>query len=195
MSSSMLVHDTRLSGTAPTIAPNTYRVNGSTSLKDALSWIATYARKSGGLDQLSIMCHGYEGGVHDGRVGVSTMDLGFGLQFCREGLTLGNVDLAGRLDGLVEIIILYACGPANTRAGFEGTSADGREFCRELAGWTGAEVLAAIETQYYLKEPRSGLIKRLFRIGADDTINFGNWEGQLYRFSPDGTVMPTAGRW
>jgi hypothetical protein len=195
MASTMLVHDTRLSGTAPAIASNIYKVNGSTPLKDALAWIASYAKLNKGLSQLSIMCHGYEGGVDDGRAGLSTMDLGFGLQLCREGLTLANVSQTARLEGLVEIIILYACGPARTRPGFEGTSADGREFCRELASWTGAEVLAAIETQYYLKEPRAGLIKRLFRIGADDTINFGNWEGQLYRFSPDGTVMPTVGTW
>jgi hypothetical protein len=191
----MLVHDTRLSGTAPAIAPNTYRINGSVHLSDALAWIATYARMNKGLSQLSIMCHGYEGGVHDSRAGVSTMDLGFGLQFCREGLTRSNVEQARRLDGLVELIILYACGPAKTRSGLEGSSGDGREFCRELACSTGAEVLAAVETQYYLKEPRSGIIKRLFRIGADDTINFGNWEGQLYRFSPDGTVMRTVGYW
>lgn len=144
---------------------------------------------------MSIMCHGYEGAVNDNRQQISTMDLGFGLQFCREGLTLANVEQTERLDGLVELIILYACGPANTRPGLEGTGGDGREFCRELACCTGAEVLAAVETQFYLKEPRAGIIKRLFRIGADDTINFGNWEGQLYRFSPDGTVMPTAGKW
>jgi hypothetical protein len=64
-----------------------------------------------------------------------------------------------------------------------------------LAGWTGAEVIAAVETQYYLKEPRAGILKRLFRIGDQDTINFGAWEGQLYRFSPDGTVMPMNGKW
>jgi hypothetical protein len=195
MSSSMLVHDTRVSGTAPAIAPNTYLVNGSVPLNEALGWIATYAKMHGGLTQLSIMCHGYAGGVHDSRARVSTTDLGFGLEFCRDGLALENVHRTVRLKGLVELIILYACGPARTRPGFEGTSADGRAFCRELAAWTGAEVLAAVETQYYMKEPRSGFIKRLFRLGANDTINFGDWEGQLYRFSPDGTVMPTFGAW
>ena len=86
MPSSMLVHDTRLSGTAPAIARNTYLVNESVPLNDALGWIATYARMQGGLTQMSIMCH-------------------------------------------------------------------------------------------------------------DDTINFGGWEGQLYRFSPDGTVELTVGKW
>jgi hypothetical protein len=193
MASTMLVHDTRLSGTAPPIASNIYKVNGATPLRDALSWIASYAKLNKGLTQLSIMCHGYESGVSDTNAGMSALDLGFGLAFCREGLTLANVSQTARLDGLVGIIILYACGPARTRPGFDGTSADGRAFCRELACCSGAEVLAAVETQYYLKEPRAGLLKRLFRIGADDTINFGNWEGQLYRFSPDGTVMPTVG--
>jgi hypothetical protein len=120
-------------GTAPATAPNTYRVDGTTPLRDALGWISSYARMHRGLTQLSIMCHGYEGGLLDGRVGVSAMDLGFGLQFCREGLTLSNVNLTAHLDGLVELIVLYACGPARTRPGFAGTSADGREFCRELA--------------------------------------------------------------
>ena len=191
----MLVHDTRLSGTAPAVAPNTYRVNGLTPLRDALAWISSYARMNGGLTQLSIMCHGYEGGVSDGAKGLSAMDLGFGLQLCRESLTLANVDLTARLDGLVELVVLYACGPARTRPGFAGTAADGSELCRELAGWTGAEVIAAVETQYYVKQPPAGFLRRLFGIGAQDTINFGPWEGQVYRFSPDGTVMPTFGAW
>lgn len=191
----MLVHDTRLSGTAPSTAPNIYRVDGSVRVVDALAWIAMYAKMNKGLSQLSIMCHGYEGGVHDSRAGVSTMDLGFGLQFCRDGLRLSNVEHTRCLNGLVATIILYACGPANTRPGLEGGRGDGRAFCRELACYTGAEVLAAVENQYYLKEPRSGIIKRLFRIGANDTISFGDWEGQLYRFSPDGRVMPTVGKW
>jgi hypothetical protein len=70
-----------------------------------------------GLTQLSIMCHGYESGVHDGRVGACAMDLGFGLAFCREGLTLANVEATIPLSGLVDLIILYACGPARTRPG------------------------------------------------------------------------------
>jgi hypothetical protein len=193
MASSMLVHDTRLSGTAPPIAPNIYKVDASVPLRSALHWISTYARANRGLTQLSIMCHGYEGGVSDNRAGVSAVDLGFGLQLCREGLTLENIQLTECLDGLIQIIVLYACGPAKTRPGFEGTRADGRQLCRELAACTGAEVIAAVETQYYVKDPRPGILNRLFRIG--DVINFGGWEGELYRFSPDGTVLPTSGRW
>jgi hypothetical protein len=58
-----------------------------------------------------------------------------GLQICREGLTLANVNLTGVLESLVELIVLYACGPAKTRSGFEGTAADGRSFAASwLAG-------------------------------------------------------------
>jgi hypothetical protein len=191
----MLVHDTRLEGTAPAIAPNIYRVSEATPLRDAVNWIACYARMNGGLTQLSIMCHGFEDGVYDSQTASCAVDLGFGLCFCREGLTLANVEATIPLSGLVDLIILYACGPARTRPGFAGTKADGQQLCKELACCTGAEVVAAVETQYYLKEPRSGIIKRLFGIGANDTINFGAWEGDVYRFSPDGTVMPMAGKW
>jgi len=193
MPSSMLVHDTRLAGTAPPIAPNVYRVDETVPLEAALGWISTYARMNRGLGQLLIMCHGFAGSVQDARARISEEELGFGLQFCREGLKLSNVNRTARLKGLVSLIILYACGPARTRPGFEGTRADGRAFCRELAGWTGAEVLAAVDIQYYRKEHRAGIFNRLFRLGPDDTINFGSWEGPLYRFGPDGSVMPTAG--
>lgn len=51
---SMLVHDTRLDGTAPHLAPNVYKVNGATPLSNALGWISKYASSQGGLDQLLI---------------------------------------------------------------------------------------------------------------------------------------------
>jgi hypothetical protein len=188
MSSSMLVHDTRVSGTAPAIAPNTYLVNGSVPLNEALGWIATYAKMHGGLTQLSIMCHGYAGGVHDSRARVSTTDLGFGLEFCRDGLALENVHRTVRLKGLVELIILYACGPARTRPGFEGTSADGRAFCRELAAWTGAEVLAggrnavlhegtALEIHQAIVPTRSERHDQFRRLGGTALSLQPRWDG------------------
>ncbi|HEY0715123.1 MAG TPA: hypothetical protein VGF45_20755 [Polyangia bacterium] len=191
MPSSMLVHDTRLAGTAPNIAPNTFKVNGNTQLTNALGWIRSYAKSNRGLTRLSIMCHGNTGGLYDNAAGMSTFDLGFGLQLCREGLNLSNVHLTGVLEGLVDVIILYACGPAHTRPGFRNTAADGQRLCAEIAGWTNAEVIAAVETQYYNMEAPTGFLRRLFRIGPQDIINFGEWEGTVYRFSPDGSISPT----
>ena len=88
---SMLVHDTRLEGTAPHLAPNVYRVNGATPLSQALGWISKYASSQDGLDQLLIMCHGLPGAVLDTNTRESAVELGFGLQLCRETLTLANV--------------------------------------------------------------------------------------------------------
>ena len=92
------------------------------------------------------------------------------------------------LKGLVQTIILYACGPARTRQGFAGTAADGRRFCSELAAYADAELFAPSDTQYYSMNPPNDLLRRIFRIGPQDIIDFGPWEGRLSRFSPDGTI-------
>ncbi len=60
MAGRMIGHDMRLAGTAPPIAPNVYVVDGATDLDHAIGWIATYARSQGGLDELLVMCHGFE---------------------------------------------------------------------------------------------------------------------------------------
>ncbi len=188
MSSSMLVHDTRLAGTAPGIATNTYKVNGGVQLKHALTWIAYYARTHGGLSDLFVMCHGIMSGVYDSYSSECTSDVGFGLQLCSENLTFANVQLASVLDGLVQVITLYACGPANTRRGLQNSSGDGFRFCSELSAITGAEVIASAHIQYYHQRPSANFFRRVFRIGPQDHIDFGVWEGSVYRFYPDGTA-------
>ena len=105
--------------------------------------------EQGGLDDLYVLCHGLSGGVHDTLQNISTSALGFGLQLGQENLTLSNAHHARALNGLVSTIWLYACGPANTRAGFRNTVADGTRFCQELAGFAAAEVIAATQTQWY----------------------------------------------
>jgi hypothetical protein len=189
----MLVHDTRLAGTAPAVAANTYKVNASTQLAHAIGWIAEYARRSGGLSRLLFMCHGFESGVHDSLVGESTMDLGFGLAFCNEGLSLATVSRAAPLKDRVEELFLYACGPARTRPGFKNTVADGQRFCSELAAFSGAVVYASDETQWYQMRRSSSAIRSILGIGPQDYIDFGAWEGTVYRFSPDGDITVASG--
>jgi hypothetical protein len=188
MATRMLVHDLRLMGTAPRLAPNIYKVDGNTPLKHALGWIARYSSSQRGLDQLIIMCHGMSGPVEDTIEKVSTFDLGLGLLFCKETLTLLNVSETSVLAGLVGEIILFACGPARTRTGFQNTLIDGTRLCSELAGYTNATVVAATDTQFYTMAPPSNVIYRLFKIGPQDEIDFGAWEGKVMRFSPNGTV-------
>ena len=170
----MLVHDTRLIGNTPNLAPNVYRVGGTTPLRHALGWISTYAKSQQGLDKLLIMCHGMAAAFHDGAARESASDLGYGLLFCRERLTLGNVNVTAILCGLVKEIELLACGPARTRPGAENTAADGWRFCRELAAHTNATVIAATQTQYYQMAWRT------------HQIDFGAWEGPVMKFTPSG---------
>ena len=183
MPSSMLVHDSRLAGRPPNIAPNSYEVNEKVSIDHAIGWISTYARMSGRLTNLFVMCHGYEAGVEDPFQRVSTYALGYGLQLCTEGLTNVNIAKTSALRGLVDTITLFSCGPANTRPGWDGYVGDGRRFCGEMALYSGAEVIAASQTQYYLMD--QSLFDRLLR--RPGVIDFGEWEGPVYRFGPDGS--------
>lgn len=183
MPKNMLIHDLHLEGRSPSgIAQNTFDVpRTGMSTAHVFSWAAAYASQQRGLDNIYIMCHGYEVGVHDGNVGQSLYTLGGGLQLGNPGLTFDNLSLTSALNGLVRTITLFACGPANTRTGFMNTTADGMRFCGELAVNSGAEVIAAIETQYYFHTP--SWWNSLW--GDDGQIDFGEWEGPVFRFSPD----------
>src|ERR1700760_3108816 len=110
----MLVHDLQLSGRSPPhMAQNTYDVARGVSTTHVMGWVSSYAASQGRLDDLYIMCHGYEAPVEDGIVGVSTYALGDGLALGDPGLTFTNVRLAAGLNGHVSKITLFACGPAN----------------------------------------------------------------------------------
>ena len=69
---------------------------------------------------------------------------------------------------------MYACAAADTGPGNKDTPADGRRFMGELAGWSGAEVIAARDTQYYTYDVKKNI-----------PIDFGMWEGPVYRFDPN----------
>lgn len=171
-----LLHDTRLDGMATVQTGMVFRVNGSSTLPTALGRIVTTAGAgTGRISALWVMAHGLEGGVHDGIVGESTYALGFGLQLCREGLNFTTVPHMQSLRGLFDQIVLYSCGPANTREGFRNTAADGDRFCREIAGWTETPVIASDTTQIYHMR------------GERKIIDFGQWEGTVYCYGPDGS--------
>jgi hypothetical protein len=171
----MVWHDRRLAGNPPRIAPNIYNVDASVAIDHALGWIATYAKKNSGLTDLYIMCHGYEAGIEDEQNQMSRGALGFGLQLCKEGLTLSNVGKTASWKGLVQRI-------TNTDSTQRGSWGDGGRFCGELALHTGAVVVASSATQYYNHEDRGMLWWK-----REDEIDFGAWEGSVYEFLPDGT--------
>jgi hypothetical protein len=168
----MIVHDKRLEGKAPRIAQNTYVVDQPVDISHCIGWVGQYARQQGGLDELMIMCHGFEGNFSIGQQ-MSTLRAsgGFGLQLCRQGLSLENVNLCGNWRGFIQKITVYACAPADTGPGNENTIGDGRRFMGEFALFSGAEVIAARDTQMY----RHSWLSR---------IDFGEWEGPVFSFSP-----------
>jgi hypothetical protein len=175
MISQAVLHDRRLTGRPPGSGSGVrlYRTNQHISLNWTLSHIAGDARGHGGIGELHIMCHGYEGVV--GVNNQSQIRGGFGLQLGREDIDLGNVAVFSALAGQVQIITIHACATADTVPGVS----NGRQLCREIAAYTGAEVIAAVRTQEYT----------YYRDGSG-RIDFGAWEGPVFRFSPNGTTMP-----
>ena len=173
----MIVHDKRLNGLPPRFVQNIYEVDENVPIGQCINWVGQHARNVGGLGELLIMCHGFEADwdlAHQQCTGRPVG--GFGLQLCKEGLCISNVILSTTWKSqgkpLIRRITVYACAPADTGPGNEGTIGDGRRLMGELALWSGAEVIGARDTQYYTT-------------GADGTIDFGDWEGPVYRFDPD----------
>jgi hypothetical protein len=128
------------------------------------------------------------GAVMDTNTSESAVDLGLGLELCKENLSLSNVSLTAAWQGLIKEIVLFACGPSRTRPGYQNSMLDGSRFCSELAAFTEADVIASTETQWYNMLPPTNLLYAMFKIGPQDTIDFGAWEGAVMRFSPSGRI-------
>lgn len=178
-----IIHDSRLLGRAPGSGQGyrLYRVNKNVSLVSAFRHIANDSRDHGGIQELLVMCHGYESHANE-EMQMSTIEArgGYGLQLGREGLSRSNVELITTLKDKVQKIIIYACATADIASGGRGSYHDGREFCREIALYTNAEVIASSATQYY--DANIGLGR----------IDFRSWEGMVFRFAPSGVVSPFA---
>lgn len=179
----MIWFDKRLKGQPPPIAPNIFTVDDKFPLNNAVGWIATYARAQGGLDELIVMCHGFEANW-DLAQKISTTKAvgGFGLAICKEGISLWNVNVLKAWNAsvgggrLINRITIYACAAADTGPGNVGTYGDGRRFMGELAISSGAYVVAARDSQAY--NPES------VRPINPTPIDFGEWEGPVYLFDP-----------
>jgi hypothetical protein len=181
----MIWHDNRLLGTTPPIAPNTYHVDATTDLDHALGWIAFFARSQGGLDELIVMCHGFESNFNLSNQTCTTKQVGgFGLQICKQGINLGNVgklrawnpvDASGTATLLIKKVTIYACAAADTGAGNAGTWGDGTRFMGEFAMNSGAFVVAGRDAQVY--SYGTGTVNPA-------PIDFGDWEGPVFLFDP-----------
>jgi hypothetical protein len=120
------------------------------------------------------MCHGYEAVVSDAEAKQSVMAGGYGLQFTGDNVTSANVSNLRILRGSVRNIVVFACAAADVGPRARNTAVDGALLCSEMAAHSGATVYASSATQWYTRSV------------ARDVINFGFWEGNVYRFDPTG---------
>jgi len=181
MGGNVVLHDRRLDGNPPVgRGITTLRLDASTALAGSLALIASLARLDG-PQRLFILCHGYAGINQRGQV---CGDMGgMGLQLGKEGVLHSNVASWRAVRGAVTSIVVYSCGAADTQPENRGSAADGRYLMGALAIHANATVYAADRIQWYST--------RGARLTG--TIDFGNWEGTLWRFQPDGSVAPSAG--
>jgi len=168
MAIDMLVHDMRLKGPSPRIAANIWEVDSTVPIQHIADWSGEVARESGSLNRYVIMAHGYEDTNGHG---------GFGIVLGKEDLTLVTVSCFETLRGYVDRIILFSCAAADVAPGANHTNGDGAWLCTQLAVMTQAKVIASSATQYYSNTTFWGGVS---------PIDFGDWEGDVFEFSPNG---------
>jgi len=191
MARRLVLLDFRLTGMVTDGIGEVIRVGAGTDIRKAFNKIAARAVGLGGLDDLLICCHGFEALVEDYDGQFSFMSGGFGLQLCAENLTRANVGVTAVLKAdppllpLVQRIVVFSCAAADTHRLTKALGADGKRLMGALALTTGARVVASTATQRYSLIP--GVAQSLRSAGGqnDWRIDFGEWEGDVYEFSPD----------
>lgn len=188
MARRLVLLDFRLVGMVSRDVGEVMQVSVRTPIRQAFEKVAARARQLGGLDDLLVCCHGFENVVWDFDGGVSFMSGGFGLELCDENLTLRNVGVTAVLNGpspLARRIVVFSCAAADTHRASKQAGGDGMRLMGEIALTTGARVVASSATQMYDSIP--SLAQTLFDAGSqnDWRIDFGEWEGAVYEFSPD----------
>ena len=147
-----------------------------TPLNGAFSAIRA-CRTHGPIHSLFLICHGVTG--RDQKELISREGIGGeGLALGKGGVRHSNVAAWIAIRGTVQNIVIYACNAAETQPGYVGTANDGKYLMGALALHTQATVYAGDVAQY-TEDTRPSLGKR----GA---LAFGSWEGQLWRFRPNG---------
>ena len=171
----VVLRDRRAPGGVPS-RPHVMIINTDkeTPLNNAFSAIRA-CRAHGPIHSLFLICHGVTG--RDYQELVSRKGIGGeGLALGNGGVRHSNVAAWIAIRDMVQNIVVYACNAAETQAGYVGTCNDGKYLMGALALHTRATVYAGDVTQY------AG------HSGERGTLQFGQWEGQLWRFRPDGSA-------
>ena len=191
MAKRLVLLDFRLTGMVTDGIGEVLRVGGGTDIAKAFAKIASRARAVGGFDDLLICCHGFEVVLEDFDGAVSFVSGGFGLQLCNENLTFANVSVTGVLKAapprvpLVGRIVVLSCAAADSQRAARAAGADGRRLMGSMALATGARVIASSATQLYHLIPSVAQALRSAGGENDWRIDFGEWEGDVFEFSPD----------
>jgi hypothetical protein len=189
MAKRLVLLDFRLVGMVSSDVGEVMQVSVRTPIKDAFDRVAARARQQGGLDDLLICCHGIalDGAHEDAAMSLRT-EGGLGLQLCAENLNFRSLGVTAVLRGpppLAARIVVFACGAANNNPALRNRRGDGMRLMGEMALSTGARVVASTATQMYTSI--ASLAQTLFNAGSqnDWRIDFADWEGDVYEFSPD----------
>lgn len=192
MAKRLVLLDFRLIGTISSDVGTVMQVSVRIPVKEIFDKAAAHAKAVGGLDDLLICCHGFhaDGAVPGADISIRT-DGGLGLELGAENLDFRSVGATAVLKGpppLAKRIVVFSCGAANTHAQLRNQRGDGMRLMGEIALTTGARVVASNETQIY---HNIETLKHFF-FGAGSTndgrIDFGDWEGDVFEFSPEDGV-------
>lgn len=151
------------------------RVSDSVSLGMLTLWVRAKSDQYNNDVTVKIYCHGLEvARVLDEKTGdyrVMKSQGGFGLELCKEQLTVNTMDIMSFWRHKVKEIDLYGCGPAYITRGREGKAGDGNFFCYRLAQITGAYVRASTSPLHYVGGAELG------------------FEGTVLTYAPSGAVV------
>ncbi|HMJ07456.1 MAG TPA: hypothetical protein VK468_00530 [Pyrinomonadaceae bacterium] len=196
MSINVIVHDTRLDGRTPLSSSSfvNFDVGEDTPLREFFEHCSSIAAAHGGISTLYLMAHGAEM-EFAGRVGG-----GYGIIFCREFIQMDNVAQFTALLDKVEQIVLLVCAAAGTSVDFRRVDVarpelsrtfhgDGNELCRQMAISAHVPVTAAREIQAYSSDESCSTFAGHELFCTSGFIDFGDWEGSVVRFSPNGDIV------
>jgi len=179
-------------------------VNESTLLDTFFANVKKRLGEDNKIGTLSILCHGYGRYQYpdEERKKKPHIRGGFGLEFCKEGVTLANAKsfaaLKGAFDPEKATIMIVGCAAAVEEtfnvvpSGKEKATSFGRKMCLAIAKATGALVVASTSFQdidvneltYVVREKGLPVEK------TEKCVDPGRWEGKVWAFAPNGTVKP-----
>ena len=207
MSINVIAHDLRLEGRTPAVTSScvSFEVDEDTPIQQFFDRCRSIAYENDGIGTLSIMAHGLEL-----RFAGEVLGGGYGIQFCRDLITLNNVNLFALLADKVRHIDLHVCYAAavspdvhHVDVGHPETSevwsGDGNELCRQMAIRSQVSVTASSDLQAYGENEGGGppvFGNSLYTIGD---MHFDEWEGTVLTYNSSGEIIdrrvfPTAWR-